>query len=115
MVLHQVSDYIARLTVSKITENSIRTLNKVGTIDPDGQHHMHISISDAEGAVYGGHVFSEQIIYTTGEFESFSKAIKTIQPKSLLGPMTTNIIAVKTVLLVDGPSWSLQKSANKVL
>ena len=95
-------------------QNSIRTLNKVGTIDPDGQHHMHISISDAEGAVHGGHVFSEHIIYTTGEFESTSKAIKTIQPKSLSGPMTTNIIAVKTALLVDGPSWSLQKSVNKV-
>ena len=111
---YQVSDSIARLTVSKITKNSLITLNKVGTIDPDGQHHMHISISDAEGAVHGGHVFSEHIIYTTGEFESTSKAIKTIQPKSLSGPMTTNIIAVKTALLVDGPSWSLQKSVNKV-
>ena len=38
----------------------------VGTIDPDGQHHLHISISDSEGATFGGHVWSDHIIYTTG-------------------------------------------------
>ena len=43
----------------------------MGTIDPDGQHHLHISISDSEGATFGGHVWSNHIIYTTGKF-SFS-------------------------------------------
>ena len=41
----------------------------VGTIDPDGQHHLHISISDSEGATFGGHVYSDHIIYTTGNIE----------------------------------------------
>lgn len=39
----------------------------VGTVDPDGQHHLHISISDADGNVFGGHVLSDHIIYTTGK------------------------------------------------
>ena len=42
----------------------------VGTIDPDGQHHLHISISDSEGATFGGHVYSDHIIYTTGIFKN---------------------------------------------
>ena len=44
----------------------------VGTIDPDGQHHLHISISDSEGATFGGHVWSDHIIYTTGKFSFFN-------------------------------------------
>ena len=43
----------------------------VGTIDPDGQHHLHISISDSEGATFGGHVWSDHIIYTTGNLFSW--------------------------------------------
>ena len=45
-------------------------MSLVGTIDPDGQHHMHIAISDADGAVHGGHVYSDHIVYTTGKFIS---------------------------------------------
>ena len=32
----------------------------------DGGHHLHISISDAEGHVTGGHVLEDHIVYTTG-------------------------------------------------
>ena len=41
----------------------------VGTVDQDGQHHLHISISDAEGNVFGGHVYEKHIIYTTGKLK----------------------------------------------
>ena len=41
-------------------------MSLVGTVDMDGGHHLHISISDAAGHVTGGHVLSDHIVYTTG-------------------------------------------------
>ena len=57
---------MANANVTKTYEGHFEIVSLVGTIDPDGQHHLHISISDAEGDVFGGHVFAEHIIYTTG-------------------------------------------------
>jgi predicted DNA-binding protein with PD1-like motif len=39
----------------------------VGTIDPHGEH-IHITISDGEGRVFGGHLFPESEVRTTAEF-----------------------------------------------
>lgn len=39
----------------------------VGTIDPEGEH-IHITISDGEGRVFGGHLFPESEVRTTAEF-----------------------------------------------
>ena len=58
---------MANADVTKTYEGHYEIVSLVGTIDPDGQHHMHISISDADGNVFGGHVFAEHIIYTTGK------------------------------------------------
>jgi len=58
---------MANANVTKTYEGHFEIVSLVGTIDPDGQHHLHISISDAEGDVFGGHVFAEHIIYTTAE------------------------------------------------
>ena len=53
------------VTVKTYTGN-FEIVSLVGTIDPDGQHHLHISISDSDGNVYGGHVYDNHIVYTTG-------------------------------------------------
>lgn len=37
-----------------------------GSISPDGSH-LHVSIADANGRTYGGHVASGCIVYTTAE------------------------------------------------
>ena len=47
-------------------KGNFEIVSLVGTLDPDGQHHLHISISDSSGATFGGHVWSDHIIYTTG-------------------------------------------------
>ena len=39
----------------------------VGTLSSVGGHHLHISLSDKEGHVHGGHVFGEMIVFTTAE------------------------------------------------
>jgi len=50
-----------------VKKGHFEIVSLVGTLDPDGQHHLHISISDANGNVFGGHVLSDHIVYTTGK------------------------------------------------
>jgi uncharacterized protein len=38
----------------------------VGTFSPDGAH-LHLSISDSQGTLYGGHLQEGSLIYTTAE------------------------------------------------
>ena len=59
---------MANADLTKTYEGHFEIVSLVGTIDPDGQHHMHIAISDADGAVYGGHVYSDHTVYTTGKY-----------------------------------------------
>ena len=61
---------MANADLTKTYEGHFEIVSLVGTIDPDGQHHMHIAISDGDGAVHGGHVYSDHIVYTTGKFVS---------------------------------------------
>ena len=37
-----------------------------GTIDPDGEH-LHLTISDGHGQVFGGHLLPGSAVYTTAE------------------------------------------------
>lgn len=39
----------------------------VGTLSSIGGHHLHISLSNKDGAVFGGHVFGEMNVFTTAE------------------------------------------------
>lgn len=39
----------------------------VGTLSSVGGHHLHISLSDKNGHVFGGHVFGEMNVFTTAE------------------------------------------------
>jgi predicted DNA-binding protein with PD1-like motif len=39
----------------------------VGTLSSIGGHHLHISLSDKDGNVIGGHVYGEMIVFTTAE------------------------------------------------
>ncbi len=39
----------------------------VGTIDPKGEH-IHLTISDGEGRVFGGHLYPDSKVRTTAEF-----------------------------------------------
>lgn len=39
----------------------------VGTLSSVGGHHLHISLSDKNGAMVGGHVFGELNVFTTAE------------------------------------------------
>ena len=39
----------------------------VGTLSSKGGHHLHISLSDKDGNLVGGHVFGELNVFTTAE------------------------------------------------
>lgn len=49
----------------KTYEGHFEIVSLVGTLSSGG--HLHMSISDAEGNVFGGHVFGDVIVYTTAE------------------------------------------------
>ncbi|XP_036356232.1 bifunctional protein GlmU isoform X1 [Octopus sinensis] len=46
-------------------EGFLEIVSLVGTLSDDG--HLHMSLSDTEGKVVGGHVFGDLIVYTTVE------------------------------------------------
>ena len=46
-------------------EGQFEIVSLVGTLQDGG--HLHISLSDSEGHVFGGHVIGDLIIYTTAE------------------------------------------------
>lgn len=67
--------------ISKVFDGKFEIVSLVGTLSPDGCH-LHVSLSDKDGNVVGGHLNEGCIIYTTaeiviGEIEnlSFSRAI----------------------------------------
>jgi predicted DNA-binding protein with PD1-like motif len=49
---------LANADLTRDFSGHFEIVSLVGTIDPDGEHHLHISISDDKGNVFGGHVFS---------------------------------------------------------
>uniref|UniRef100_K1P8Z6 WD repeat-containing protein 27 n=1 Tax=Magallana gigas TaxID=29159 RepID=K1P8Z6_MAGGI len=56
---------MANSTTIKTYEGHFEIVSLVGTLSSGG--HLHMSISDAEGNVFGGHVFGDVIVYTTAE------------------------------------------------
>ena len=50
----------------KIFKGTYEIVSAEGTISSDGIH-VHIAISDARGAVYGGHLLEGCIVHTTAE------------------------------------------------
>ncbi len=50
----------------KIWEEKMEILSLVGTIAADGAH-LHLSIADANGQAFGGHLVEGCLIYTTAE------------------------------------------------
>ena len=58
-----------RLAGAKSTQTfkgPFEIISLVGTLSPDGVH-VHISISDKKGHVFGGHLLEGNIIHTTAE------------------------------------------------
>jgi predicted DNA-binding protein with PD1-like motif len=54
------------LKVKTFNEN-YEIVSLVGTLSSLDGHHLHISLSDKEGNVIGGHVFGELNVFTTAE------------------------------------------------
>jgi uncharacterized protein len=59
-----------RMAYSGREQNEVKTYNEhmeivslVGTLSSIGGHHLHISLSDKDGRVVGGHVFGECNVY----------------------------------------------------
>lgn len=50
----------------KVWEEKMEILSLVGTIAADGAH-LHLSIADANGQAFGGHLVEGCLIYTTAE------------------------------------------------
>eukprot|EP00039_Didymoeca_costata_P012938 m.189365 g.189365 ORF g.189365 m.189365 type:complete len:152 (+) comp15628_c1_seq1:153-608(+) len=52
----------------RVFDERMEILSLVGTIDAGGSgKHMHISLGNKDGQVYGGHVMSDCIVFTTAE------------------------------------------------
>lgn len=51
---------------SKMIEGPLEIVSLVGTLSPDGPH-LHVSVSDATGRTFGGHLGDGSIVYTTAE------------------------------------------------
>jgi len=49
-----------------LVERDLEIVSLVGTLSPEGPH-LHISVSDAEGAMTGGHLEPGSIVRTTAE------------------------------------------------
>jgi uncharacterized protein len=50
-----------------VREGHFEIVSLVGTISAAGVGHVHASLSDSDGVVFGGHVLPGCIIYTTAE------------------------------------------------
>lgn len=48
-------------------EGLFEIVSLIGTVDKDGKAHLHISVSDKEGSVIGGHLKDGSIVHTTAE------------------------------------------------
>lgn len=51
----------------KTYEQHMEIVSLVGTLSSVGGHHLHISLSDKDGNLVGGHVFGELNVFTTAE------------------------------------------------
>lgn len=51
----------------KVFQEHMEIVSLVGTLSSIGGHHLHISLSNKNGQVFGGHVFGEMKVFTTAE------------------------------------------------
>jgi predicted DNA-binding protein with PD1-like motif len=51
----------------KVFYEHFEIVSLVGTLSSTGGHHLHISLSNKDGNVLGGHVFGETNDFTTAE------------------------------------------------
>jgi predicted DNA-binding protein with PD1-like motif len=51
----------------KVFNEHMEIVSLVGTLSSIGGHHLHISLSNNAGQVFGGHVFGELKVFTTAE------------------------------------------------
>lgn len=52
---------------ARIEERPFEIVSLVGTLSSTGGSHLHIALSDSEGATIGGHLLEGSLIYTTAE------------------------------------------------
>jgi uncharacterized protein len=76
---------LANKPTATVYEDKFEIDSLVGTLSLDGPH-LHITLSDSNGNVIGGHVFDGCLIYTTaeivlGELEDVSFR-RTVDPKT---------------------------------
>jgi len=57
--------YAGRADLAEL-RGDLEILTLAGSLGPDGPH-LHISVSDADGRVYGGHVAAGCVVRTTAE------------------------------------------------
>ena len=57
---------LAGAQTTQTLEGPFEIVSLVGTLSPDGVH-LHLSISDTEGNVIGGHLLDGSIVHTTAE------------------------------------------------
>mmetsp|Transcript_15907 Transcript_15907/g.25824 ORF Transcript_15907/g.25824 Transcript_15907/m.25824 type:complete len:112 (+) Transcript_15907:402-737(+) len=48
-------------------EGRFEILSLIGTVSANGNHHLHVSLGDAEGNVIGGHLLGDMPVFTTAE------------------------------------------------
>jgi len=49
-----------------LTQGHFEIVSMVGTVEPTGAH-VHLSLSDGEGRMFGGHMLPGCLVYTTAE------------------------------------------------
>ncbi len=85
-IVGSITDAVLRMSNGdkKLFTGLFEIVSAEGTISIDGIH-VHISISDAEGSVYGGHLLNGCKIYTTVELSIIESGImfnRTFDPKT---------------------------------
>ncbi len=63
----QASLRMANANFKKVWNGHFEIVSLVGTLSPKKGSHLHMSISDAEGNCFGGHLLEGNLIYTTAE------------------------------------------------
>lgn len=51
----------------RVIKEHMEIVSLVGTLSSTSGHHLHISLSNKDGQVFGGHVFGELNVFTTAE------------------------------------------------
>jgi predicted DNA-binding protein with PD1-like motif len=64
--LQRAAIRFANQNETTILEGKYEIVSLVGTLEKDGLH-LHISLSDSQGAMVGGHLQDGSLVYTTAE------------------------------------------------